>query len=657
MAIRRMISSNPEDFRRFQADMIPLGRIRTGVYATPAGKRGRPEKLDRFRFTSPDRDLIEAVAAEYGGEARPWSPDKEPNRKEFEVITDTDELDVLIINGQQIDPTYEAWAAGRTCVRRCDGVWDAISQAPCLCNGPDKPKDPQKLCKITTRVRVMLRRVAGVGSWMYESHGEYFATETGGLMAELVARATVPVPSVLRLELERRREPDREKGGFKTKEFYVARFRTTAATPHQALTGGDTLAQALTGAPVRAIEAPQAGTERAATPIEAPSQPAAPDVEKLRPMILADIELQDTREGLDAIRTKLKSRGINDQRIIDAWLSKSRALEAAANIAEVRQMNEAAIASGLNAMREEDLADAVDALPPADRERLRTALAPEGRPYRVLVTGSRTWTDAEKLDEQLGIALMTHRGRMVLVSGACPTGADRLAEEWAERNGVPIERHPADWSQGMGAGFARNQAMVATFPDIVLSFNRGASKGTEHCTAAAEAAGLKVLRFTDGTPVEREAPKPVTGVENRVPDPRLDALLSGREFFADCLPQYDEAVQRGASHRDIVEAGGPLHWLATDDQNRAREVQPVDGTIEAAPGRVALPDVPAGDYDAEELYTMIMTGASQQNPPLTTSEVNRLITRTWGVDYVSQVGGYELARLRAGLKSGAVSWR
>lgn len=482
MAIRRMISADPAEIRRFQADMIPLGRIRTGVYATPAGKRGRPEKLDRFRFTSPDRDLIEAVAAEYGGEARPWSPDKEPNRKEFEVITDTDELDVLIINGQSIDPTYEAWAAGRTCVRRCDGVWDVISQAACLCTGPDKPKDPQKLCKITTRVRVMLRRVVGVGSWMYESHGEYFATETGGLMAELVARATVAVPSVLRLELERRREPDREKGGFKTKEFYVARFRTTAATPQQALTGGDTLAQALTGAPVREIEA---------RPVSAPvtATPAPPsvviDVEGVRPLVLADIELQESVEGLEAIRDKLKVKGINDQRIIDAWVSKTNAVMAAAGLAEVRRMNAAAVASGL-------------------REEAEAAPDPGGPCLDPYCVGTPT-----------------------------PCG------------------------------------------------------------------------FTPQQHMERH------GVEAIIEADRVAGLIPG---------------------------------------------EPVDGTVEAAPGRVTLPDVPDGDYDPDELYTLIMTGAGQQAPPLTTAEVNDLIVRMTGMQ-PNRVTGHALAQLRAGLKAGVVSWR
>lgn len=49
---------------------------------------------------------------------------------------------------------------------------------------------------------------------------------------------------------------------------------------------------------------------------------------------------------------------------------------------------------------------------------------------RVLVTGSRTWTDATTIRQAL--AEVWGDGTAVLVSGACSKGADRLAEQlWA----------------------------------------------------------------------------------------------------------------------------------------------------------------------------------------------------------------------------------
>jgi Ni,Fe-hydrogenase III small subunit len=117
-------------------------------------------------------------------------------------------------------------------------------------------------------------------------------------------------------------------------------------------------------------------------------------------------------------------------------------------------------------------------------------------PYRVLVTGSRTWK-AHGIIHQALDALHNEHPDMVLVSGACPTGADAIAEHWARRRGVPVERHPADWqTHGRSAGPRRNIAMVQTKPDQVLAFIRGQSAGATQCVCAAEAIGIPVRKWT-----------------------------------------------------------------------------------------------------------------------------------------------------------------
>jgi hypothetical protein len=117
-----------------------------------------------------------------------------------------------------------------------------------------------------------------------------------------------------------------------------------------------------------------------------------------------------------------------------------------------------------------------------------------GSPRRVLITGSRTWTDTATLRAALADAWAA--GARVLVSGACPTGADALAEQCWRRWGGQIERHPADWSRhGRAAGFRRNAAMVATRPDLCLAFIHNNSRGASHTAGLAEHTGIPTRRY------------------------------------------------------------------------------------------------------------------------------------------------------------------
>lgn len=114
---------------------------------------------------------------------------------------------------------------------------------------------------------------------------------------------------------------------------------------------------------------------------------------------------------------------------------------------------------------------------------------------RLLITGSRAWTDQDTLVVALFRA-WEELGRPrdgVLVSGACPTGADRMAEEvWGRLWHFPIERHPADWSKGKVAGPERNQKMVNLGADLCVAFPLPDSRGTRDCADRARRAGIPV---------------------------------------------------------------------------------------------------------------------------------------------------------------------
>ena len=121
---------------------------------------------------------------------------------------------------------------------------------------------------------------------------------------------------------------------------------------------------------------------------------------------------------------------------------------------------------------------------PAHRD---TAHKP-GHGRRVLVTGSRTWTDTAVIRDAL--AQVWHPAA-VLVSGANPRGADRLAEQCWTAWGGTVERHPANWDQhGRAAGIRRNQHMIGLGADLCLAFIRNNSPGATHCATTTHQAGI-----------------------------------------------------------------------------------------------------------------------------------------------------------------------
>jgi hypothetical protein len=144
-------------------------------------------------------------------------------------------------------------------------------------------------------------------------------------------------------------------------------------------------------------------------------------------------------------------------------------------------------------------------------------------PRRILVTGSRDWADYKAVARELvryisensvlrndsfGYPVDWDTQGWVIVHGACPTGADHWADEYAISNWIEVERHPADWAlHGPAAGPRRNTEMVDEGADVCIAFVKECvrpfckrpkphwSHGTSDCIRKAEAAGIEVRRI------------------------------------------------------------------------------------------------------------------------------------------------------------------
>ena len=273
-----------------------LGRIRLGQVVHGKGK-ARPEKLDRFRLTSASRDLLERVAALYGGTVSAWTP-QNGGPQQWEVVTDATRLPVLV-PPQPVSQYFELWSGGG-CQRRCDGETELLSDKPCPCS----PDPAERECKPTTRLNVVLRDVEGIGVWRLESHGYYAATELPEV-AEFLARAQGYIAAYLALE-----ERIVKRNG-KTQRFMVPTLEVDI-TPAALMAGDGAVAPAL------------AGPARAALPAAA-AEPIL-DVDSL----LAAVRTTTTAEELRALWSQAKAAGVLTDAVKAALQDQAAALNGTA---------------------------------------------------------------------------------------------------------------------------------------------------------------------------------------------------------------------------------------------------------------------------------------------------------------------------------------
>jgi hypothetical protein len=118
---------------------------------------------------------------------------------------------------------------------------------------------------------------------------------------------------------------------------------------------------------------------------------------------------------------------------------------------------------------------------------------------RVIVCGSRTWTDRGAIFDRLNEL----RPPLRIVHGSCSSGADKIADDWCLRahvlgEDVAAERYPAEWGEyGKAAGMIRNTRMASAGAELCLAFRMpGKSNGTDDMVKKARAAGIPVEVIT-----------------------------------------------------------------------------------------------------------------------------------------------------------------
>ena len=80
---------------------------------------------------------------------------------------------------------------------------------------------------------------------------------------------------------------------------------------------------------------------------------------------------------------------------------------------------------------------------------------------RLLITGGRSFNDKDTIRKWIKNVEATIGPIEVIIHGANPRGADKLADELADELGIPKLRFPADWDEhGKAAGPIRNQRMI-----------------------------------------------------------------------------------------------------------------------------------------------------------------------------------------------------
>ena len=129
--------------------------------------------------------------------------------------------------------------------------------------------------------------------------------------------------------------------------------------------------------------------------------------------------------------------------------------------------------------------------------------------FKVIIAGSRNFNDYNLLETKCSNILSKIKDEIIMISGCCEKGADKLGEKYAQKRGYYVLECPAPWDDIEGkpakeiginsrgqkywkkAGPYRNELM-AQEADALIAFAKNDSKGTSNMIYLAHKYELKI---------------------------------------------------------------------------------------------------------------------------------------------------------------------
>jgi hypothetical protein len=118
--------------------------------------------------------------------------------------------------------------------------------------------------------------------------------------------------------------------------------------------------------------------------------------------------------------------------------------------------------------------------------------------YTVCICGDRECTDYNVVDDAVYASGYKGNIREIVSGGA--RGSDKLGEDYAKKNGIPVELFMANWNKfGKSAGSIRNQQMVEylkkLYPNAACVAIYSGSPGTTDMINKCKKAGIPVYIY------------------------------------------------------------------------------------------------------------------------------------------------------------------